>query len=75
MALIGPEYAGGLNTGVVPVNILGQDNIDPTVLQIEVNANHCNYKHRNFYTLRAQINGFGQINPVLIKSQILQVLV
>ena len=62
-ALIGPEYAGGLNTGVVPVNILGQDNIDRTVLQIEVNAKPIAIISTETFTPRAQINGFGQINP------------
>ena len=36
--LIGPDYAGGLNTGVSPVKIVGQDNIEYSALQVEINA-------------------------------------
>lgn len=61
--LIGPEYAGGLNTGVVPVQLTGQDNIDYTALQVEVNAKPVAIISADTFTPRAQINGFSQINP------------
>ena len=61
--LIGPEYAGGLNTGVVPVQLIGQDNIDYTALQVEVNAKPVAIISADTFTPRAQINGFSQINP------------
>ncbi len=61
--LIGPDYAGGLNTGVSPVTILGQDNVDYTALQVDVNAKPVAIISADTFTPRAQINGFGQINP------------
>ena len=36
--LIGPDYSGGLNTGVSPKKILAQDNVEYTALQVEINA-------------------------------------
>jgi len=61
--LIGPEYAGGLSTGVSPVTILAQDNIEYTSLQIEIDAKPVAIISTNTFTPRAEINGFGQINP------------
>ena len=61
--LIGPNYAGGLNTGVTPVKIIGQDNIEYSALQVEISAKPVAIISSDTFTPRAQINGFGQINP------------
>ena len=61
--LIGPEYAGGLSTGVSPLKIIGQDNITYTALQVEINAKPVAIISADTFTPRAQINGFSQINP------------
>ena len=61
--LIGPNYAGGLNTGVTPVKITGQDNITYSALQVEIDAKPVAIISSDTFTPRAQINGFGQINP------------
>ncbi len=61
--LIGPNYAGGLNTGVSPVKIIGQDNIEYSALQVEISAKPVAIISSDTFTPRAQINGFGQINP------------
>tara|TARA_Y100001954_G_C15829003_1_gene613912 strand:- start:7910 stop:9934 length:2025 start_codon:yes stop_codon:yes gene_type:complete len=61
--LIGPNYAGGLNTGVTPVKITGQDNITYSALQVEIDAKPVAIISSDTFTPRGQINGFGQINP------------
>ncbi len=61
--LIGPDYAGGLNTGVSPVKIVGQDNIEYSALQIDISAKPVAIISSDTFTPRAQINGFSQINP------------
>ena len=61
--LIGPEYAGGLNTGVSPKRIVAQDNVTYTALQVEIDAKPVAIISADTFTPRAQINGFGQINP------------
>jgi len=61
--LIGPEYAGGLNTGISAATILGQDNIDYTAIQVDVDAKPVAIISTNTFTPKAQINGFSQINP------------
>ena len=61
--LIGPEYAGGLSTGVSPVTILAQDNIEYTALRVDINAKPVAIISADTFTARAEINGFGQINP------------
>ncbi len=61
--LIGPEYAGGLSTGVSPVTILAQDNKEYTALQVDINAKPVAIISADTFTARAEINGFGQINP------------
>ena len=61
--LIGPEYAGGLSTGISPVTILAQDNIEYTSLQVEIDAKPVAIISTHTFTPRAEINGFSQINP------------
>ena len=43
--------------------MLAQDNIDTQLLQIEINAKPVAIISTETFTPRAQINGFGQINP------------
>ena len=61
--LIGPEYAGGLSTGINPLSIIGQDNKTYTVLQVEIDAKPAAIISNDTFSPRAQINGFGQLNP------------
>lgn len=67
--LVGPEYAGGLNTGVNAVTIRAQDNLDYTVLQVEVEAKPIAIISTHTFTPKATINGFTQIQPGLNLSQ------
>jgi microcystin-dependent protein len=67
--LVGPEYAGGLNTGVNAVTIRAQDNVDYTVLQVEVEAKPIAIISTHTFTPKATISGFTQINPGLNLSQ------
>jgi len=67
--LVGPEYAGGLNTGVNAVTIRAQDNVDYTVLQVEVEAKPIAIISTHTFTPKATINGFTQIQPGLNLSQ------
>ena len=61
--LVGPEYAGGLSTGVSATVIQGQDNIDYTALLVEINQLPVAIIASDTFTPKAQINGFNQINP------------
>ena len=61
--LVGPNYSGGLSTGVTATSIRGQDNIDYTALKVEINQEPVAIISTDTFTPRAQINGFDQINP------------
>ena len=61
--LVGPEFSGGLNTGVNVKTIRGQDNIDYNVLQIEVEAKPIAIISTKTFSPRAVINGFSEIKP------------
>jgi len=66
--LVGPEFSGGLNTGVIVKTIRGQDNVDYNVLQIEVEAKPVAIVSTKSFTPRATINGFSTIKPGLTLS-------
>lgn len=63
--LVGPEFSGGLNTGVNVKTIRAQDNIDYNVLQIEVEAKPIAIISTQTFSPKAVINGFSQIKPGL----------
>ena len=63
--LVGPEYAGGLNTGVSALIVRAQDNVDYTVLQVEVEAKPVAIISTHTFTPKATITGFTEIKPGL----------
>lgn len=63
--LVGPEFSGGLNTGVNVKTIRAQDNVDYNVLQIEVEAKPIAIISTQTFSPKAVINGFSQIKPGL----------
>ncbi len=63
--LVGPEYSDGLLTGAKPVIVTGKDEINYTVLQIEVGGNPVAiYSTKNFQP-KSTIVGFNIIQPGL----------
>ena len=63
--LVGPSFSQGLTTGAVPNTIIGQDNAEYTVIEIQVNANIVALIAFNTFTPKATITGFAgvQIRP------------
>ena len=61
--LVGPSYSDGLSTGATPVQVRGQDNIDYSILQIEVNAVPVAIVATSQFNPKAAISGFGTIYP------------
>jgi len=63
--LVGPNFSQGLTTGATPNTIIGQDNAEYTVIEIQVNANIVAIIAFNTFTPKATINGFSgvQIRP------------
>ena len=63
--LVGPEFSGGLNTGINVKTIRAQDNVDYNVLQIEIEAKPIAIISTQTFSPKAVINGFTQIKPGL----------
>ena len=63
--LVGPSFSQGLTTGATPNTIIGQDNAEYTVIEIQVNANIVAIIAFDTFTPKATINGFSgtQIRP------------
>ena len=61
--LVGPDFSEGLSTGFKIQNILGKDNINYTVMTIEVKANPVVIIATNSFEPKAVINGFLTIEP------------
>ena len=61
--LVGPEFSQGLTTGVSPSTITGQDNVDYTVVEIQVSANIVAIVAFNEFTPKATVPGFTIIKP------------
>ena len=63
--LVGPSFSQGLTTGAIPNTIVGQDNAEYTVIEIQVNANIVALIAFDTFTPKATINGFAgvQIRP------------
>ena len=57
--LVGPNFSQGLTTGATPSTITGQDNIDYTVIEIQVNANIVAIIAFDTFAPKATINGFS----------------
>jgi microcystin-dependent protein len=63
--LVGPNFSQGLTTGAQPNTIIGQDNAEYTVIEVQVNANIVAIIAFDTFTPKATINGFAgvQIRP------------
>jgi microcystin-dependent protein len=61
--LVGPNYSDGLTTGATPLQVRGQDNIDYSILQIEVNAIPVAIVAADQFSPKAAISGFSTIYP------------
>ncbi len=63
--LVGPEYSDGLLTGAKPVVITGNDEINYTVLQLEVNGGITAIFSTKSFQPKTVITGFTTIQPGL----------
>lgn len=61
--LVGPQFSQGLTTGATPNTIIGQDNVEYTVIEVQVAANIVAIIAFNEFTPKATINGFTIIKP------------
>ena len=66
--LVGPTFSQGLNTGPVPVTVIGTDNISYTIVQIEVAAQPVAIISSDEFTPKTVIPGFTTIKPGLTLS-------
>ncbi len=61
--LIGPEFSDGLATGVTPSSITGTDNIDYTIIQLDVLSKPAAIISTSAFTPKTAIAGFATIAP------------
>jgi microcystin-dependent protein len=63
--LVGPSFSQGLTTGAQPNTVVGQDNAEYTIIEVQVNANIVAIIAFDTFTPKATINGFAgvQIRP------------
>jgi microcystin-dependent protein len=61
--LVGPEFSQGLSTGTKPYTITGTDNLEYTVVLIEVQAKPVAIISTKAFTPKAAITGFSTIQP------------
>ena len=59
--LVGPSFSSGLTTGPLATTITGQNNIDYTVIEIQVNANVVAIIAFDTFIPKATINGFSGV--------------
>lgn len=67
--LVGPEFSQGLSTGFKITNIVGKDNINYTVMTIEIKAKPTVIISTNSFEPKASITGFPKIEPGINLSQ------
>jgi len=60
--LVGPSYSDGLVTGATPVTLTGQDNIDYTVLRIDIRDVTVAIISDAEFSLKTQIFGFDSVS-------------
>lgn len=60
--LVGPQFSDGLSTGVEPVIITGTDNVDYTVLRVDVQAKPVAIISADNFSPKTTITGFEQSN-------------
>tara|TARA_B100000886_G_C20424966_1_gene493486 strand:+ start:664 stop:2754 length:2091 start_codon:yes stop_codon:yes gene_type:complete len=63
--LVGPEYSDGLLTGAKPITVTGKDEVNYTVLQIEVQGNPIAIYSTRSFSPKSTIVGFSTIQPGL----------
>jgi|TARA_A100001015_G_scaffold149848_1_gene166174 microcystin-dependent protein len=63
--LVGPEYSDGLLTGAKPTTVTGKDEVNYTVLQIEVQGNPIAIYSTRSFSPKSTIVGFSIIQPGL----------
>ena len=68
--LVGPEYSDGLLTGSKPVVVTGKDEINYTILQVEVAGSPVAIYSTKSFQPKTTIVGFTTINPGLHLSTI-----
>ena len=61
--LVGPEFSQGLSTGTKPYTITGTDNLEYTVVLVEVEAKPVAIISTKSFTPKASITGFSNILP------------
>ena len=61
--LVGPEFSQGLSTGTKPYTITGTDNLEYTVVLVEVEAKPVAIISTKSFTPKASITGFSSILP------------
>jgi len=63
--LVGPEFSEGLTTGVITNTVIGQDNAEYKILEVQVNANIVAIIAFDTFSPKNTINGFAgvQIKP------------
>lgn len=61
--LVGPQFSQGLTTGAQPSTIIGQDNAEYTVIEIQVSANIVAIIAFNEFTPKSTVPGFTVIKP------------
>ena len=63
--LVGPEYSDGLLTGAKPLTVTGKDEVNYTLLQIEVQGNPIAIYSTRTFSPKSTIVGFSIIQPGL----------
>lgn len=66
--LVGPTFSEGLNTGPIPVSVIGTDNITYNVVQVEVNAQPVAIIAADEFTPKTVIPGFTTVKPGITLS-------
>ena len=63
--LVGPSFSQGLTTGILPSTIIGQDNVEYTVIEVQVRATVVAIIAFDTFTAKSTITGFSgvQIRP------------
>ena len=61
--LVGPQYSSGLTTGATPTTIKGTDDLDYTIIKLEVAAQTAAIIATDSFTPKSTIPGFSQLRP------------
>lgn len=61
--LVGPEFSDGLAAGVRPTTLTGTDNVNYTVLKVEISGKILAVYATSSFTPKATLQGFASIRP------------